>query len=57
MKTFKVDAQGDELYFKAPNLDEAKEQFEALCGPVPPALLTWTEEELPEGQEHAADVR
>lgn len=57
-KTFKVEAEGDTLYFGASDLDDAKAQFTALMGDVPESLLTWSEEDaLPDGEEYAADVR
>lgn len=51
-RIFKVEAEGDVLYFAAENLEDAKRQFAAMLGPVPAVLLTWTEiEELPDDED------
>ena len=66
-KVFKVEAMGDTLFFLAPNLEEASEQFDVLCGEdVPPDLLRWSEatkaeikrlETLPPEEAYAPDLR
>jgi hypothetical protein len=50
---------GDVLFFDAPDLVDAQEQFTALCGRgVPASLLSWTKlQSLPAGEEYAADCR
>ena len=55
-KTFKVSAMGDQLYFEADTLDEAKQKMkELLFGLAPDAMLTWSEvDSLPEGEEYVA---
>lgn len=58
MKTFKVTAVGDVLYFSAPSQDDAKRQLHAMCGAIPTNLLEWKElPELPAGDEFAPDLR
>lgn len=52
MKFFKVEAENDVMYFKAPDLNAAIEKFYNICGDVPDLLLTWTEvSEIPDGEE------
>lgn len=58
MKTFEVNAMGDSMHFAATDLDDAKEQLTAMCGPLPKGLVMWRElEGLPPGCEYAADMR
>jgi len=52
---WKVEAQGDVLYFAETTLAEAKSHFTNSMGDVPENLLTWTEiDELPEDFEELA---
>ena len=49
---FKVEAQGDTLYIKAPTLEDAKLQLTEKIGPIPERLLKWSEvKKLPKGEE------
>jgi len=51
-KLFKVEAEGDTVYFKAKSLEHAKEKFENICGYIPDSIVHWEEiDELPEGEE------
>lgn len=57
-KTFEVSAMGDVMHFAAPNIDDAKAQLTAMCGPLPENLCRWREiESLPAGAEYTADFR
>ena len=48
---YKVEAQGDVLYFQAGDLAHAKEAFREMMGEVPESLLTWTQiDKLPDGE-------
>lgn len=58
MKTFQCSAMGDSMCFAADSLEDAKEQFTALCGEVPAGMVNWKElPGLPDGEEYAADLR
>ena len=49
---WKVEAQGDTIYFEETTIDEAEEKFRELFGNVPKKLVTWTEiDKLPDGEE------
>ena len=57
-KIFKVIAAGDTLHFGAIDQADASAQLTAMCGAIPPAMLTWEElAELPVGEELAPDMR
>ena len=50
-RTFKVEAQGDELYVCATSLKEAQKRLRVTIGDIPEELLTWSEvKEMPAGQ-------
>lgn len=54
MAIFKVDAQGDTMYFRADTQAEAQRKLFDITGPIPESLLTWTEvteADIPEGDE------
>lgn len=54
MRVYKVEAEGDTMYFQANDISEAKQDFVNLVGVVPDYLLTWNEiKKLPDGQEFA----
>lgn len=56
MKIFKVEAQGDTLYIRAPHKSDALRQLEEFAGPIPSSLLTWTEiAKLPKGEQFLGD--
>jgi hypothetical protein len=58
MKTFEARAMGDVMHFLAPDLEDAKQQLDAMCGPLPDGLVNWREvKALPDGDEYAADMR
>lgn len=58
MKTFQCSAMGDSMCFAADSLEDAKEQFTALCGEVPEGMVSWRQlSGLPDGEEYAADLR
>ena len=49
---WKVEAQGDTIYFKEETLKDAERKFKDFFGEVPKKLVTWTEvDELPDGIE------
>lgn len=51
MPLFKVTAQGDNVYFDAPDMNKAKLQFERDFGKVPEAMLQWSSiKKLPKGE-------
>jgi hypothetical protein len=53
---FKVEAQGDTLYFKAPHQSDALRQLEEICGPIPSSLLKWSQvKKLPKDAEISGD--
>lgn len=51
-KIFRVKAQGDTLYIRAPTLDGAKLRLVEAMGVIPERLLSWSEvKKLPKGEE------
>lgn len=51
-KIFKVEAEGDTMYFGADDLDGAKKKLNDFIGPIPDSLVKWSEvDEVPDGEE------
>lgn len=52
MKVFKVEAQGDKIYFNAKDEFSARQKLFDLLGPIPEDVFTIKEvPKLPEGEE------
>lgn len=53
-RIFKVEAEGDRVFIRAADLDDARRQLRQKFEPLPEYLMHWTEvAELPEGEECA----
>ena len=53
LKIYKVEAEGDTIYFHCANRDELAKKMDRAFGGIPEELLTITEiKKLPKGQEY-----